>query len=83
MNAISYSKITKSFTDMMVRVCEDHEPLIVTHQKSPPVVMLSLEDYNAMEETMHLLSNPSNAMHLRESISEFENGNYYIKELMN
>jgi hypothetical protein len=40
--------------------------------------MLSLEDYNAMEETMNLLSNPSNAMHLRESISEFENGNYYI-----
>jgi len=82
MNTINYSKITKTFTDMMVRVFEDHEPLIVTHQKSPPVVMLSLADYNAMEETMYLLSNPSNAMHLRESISEFENGNYYINELI-
>jgi len=53
MNAISYSKITKSFTDMMVRVCEDHEPLIVTHQKSPPccyVIIRGLQRYGRNNE---------------------------------
>jgi len=82
MNAISYSNIRKNFTDMMIRICDDHEPVIITHNKSKPVVILSLEDYNAIEETMYLLRSPSNAAQLRASIEEFENGNYKIREII-
>ena len=45
----------------MDRVCEDHAPIIVTRKASSSVVMMSLEDYEALEETSYLLRSPKNA----------------------
>lgn len=45
----------------MHRVCEDHEPVVTTQRGQPAVVMLSLEDDRALEETSYLLRNPANA----------------------
>jgi antitoxin YefM len=58
----------------MKKVCEDHEPIIITRQKENSVVMLSLEDFKALEETSYLLRVPANATRLLESIAELERG---------
>lgn len=58
----------------MEQVCNDHSPIIITRKREPPVVMLSLEDYQAMEETAYLLRSPANALNLLESIAELEAG---------
>ncbi|MFC0678009.1 type II toxin-antitoxin system Phd/YefM family antitoxin [Lysobacter korlensis] len=74
MDAITYSAARANLADTMDRVCEDHEPIIITRNGQQAVVMLSLEDYNAMEETAYLLRSPKNAKRLMDSIAELEAG---------
>jgi antitoxin YefM len=58
----------------MDRVCQDHAPIIVTRKASSLVVMISLDDYVALEETSYLLRSPKNARRLLESIEALEAG---------
>jgi len=74
MDAISYTAARANLAGTMDRVCEDHEPVIITRNGQQSVVMISLEDFKAMEETAYLLRNPKNARRLVESIAELENG---------
>jgi antitoxin YefM len=82
MNAITYTQARKNFTQVMNRVCEDHIPLIITRQNQDPVVMLSLEDYNSIEETLYLLRSPRNAERLRSALQRIENKEFLEKELI-
>lgn len=72
MDAISFTAAKANLADTMEKVCNDHMPIIITRKNEAPVVMMSLEDYNAMQETAYLLSSPANARRLLESISELE-----------
>jgi antitoxin YefM len=74
MDAIAYSNVKKDFVTIMEKICDDHNPVIITRKNSKSVVMMSLEDYNAIEETMYLLRSSANATQLRASIDEFESG---------
>jgi len=74
MNTITYSAARASLASAMKKVCEDHEPVIITRQKEESVVMISLEDFTALEETAYLLRVPKNARRLLESIAELEQG---------
>ncbi|GAW33990.1 antitoxin YefM [Roseovarius sp. A-2] len=66
--------LRKNLSAMMDRVNDDHEPVIVTRAKGKPVVMISLEDYQAMDETAYLLASPANAHALRDAIARVERG---------
>jgi len=70
MNAISYSSARSNLSETMDRVCSDHTPVIITRHKRSSVVMLSLEDFQALEETAYLLRNPKNAERLLSSVDE-------------
>lgn len=72
MDAITYSTARANLAQTMNRVCDDHEPIIITRKADQAVVMLSLEDYNALQETAYLLRSPANARRLLESIAELE-----------
>ena len=72
--AVTYSEARQNFASFMDRVCDDHDPIIVTRQKSRPIVLMSLEDYNAMAETAYLLSTPANAERLLASVREADRG---------
>ena len=74
MDAISYTSVRANLASTMEKVCNDHAPIIITRKSEPPVVMMSLEDYEAMEETTYLLRSPANARKLLESIAELEGG---------
>jgi len=58
----------------MDKVCDDHAPVIITRKAAQSVVMMSLEDYQALEETAYLLRSPKNARRLLESLAELEAG---------
>lgn len=74
MNAITYTSARANLASTMDQVCENHEPIIITRKADQAVVMLSLEDYNALAETAYLLRSPANARRLLESIAELEAG---------
>ncbi|MVW76562.1 type II toxin-antitoxin system Phd/YefM family antitoxin [Pseudomonas xionganensis] len=74
MDAISYTTVRANLAQTMDRVCEDHEPLIITRNRQQSVVMISLEDYKALEETAYLLRAPKNARRLLEAIASLESG---------
>jgi antitoxin YefM len=74
MTTITYSAARAGLAQAMKKVCKDHEPVIITRQKNESVVMISLEDFKALEETAYLLRVPKNARRLLESIAELEQG---------
>jgi len=82
MDAISYTSARANLASTMANVCKDHAPIIITRKSEDPVVMISLEDYNAMQETNYLLRSPANARALLESIAELESGSSMEKELI-
>ena len=79
--AITYSEARQNLAETMNRVCDHHEPVIITRQKSPSVVMMSLEDYNSIMETAYLLRSPANAVRLREAIQAADTGKAIPQEL--
>ena len=81
MKAISYTAARESLATTMSKVCEDHEPVIITRKRDQSVVMMSLEDYESLEETAHLLRSPVNAQRLLESIAELEAGRGQSREI--
>ncbi len=81
MTAISYTAARSKLAKTMEKVCEDHDPVIITRQNAKSVVMLSLEDYEALCETNYLLQNPTNARRLSDSIEQLNKGKGKKREL--
>lgn len=82
MEAMSYTAARANLAKTMEKVCDDHAPVIITRKSESPVVMMSLDDYEAMQETTYLLRSPANAMALLESIIELEAGNGLERDLI-
>ena len=74
MHAITYTAARENLASTMDHVCADHSPVIITRNRDQSVVMLSLEDYEALEETAHLVRSPANARRLLEAIQALESG---------
>jgi antitoxin YefM len=74
MDALSYTAARARLAEMMKRVCDDHAPVMITRQNERTVVMLSLEDYEAIEETAYLLRSPANAARLAKSLDQAAKG---------
>jgi antitoxin YefM len=79
---MTYSTARANLASVMDRVCEDHEPLIITRNGDQSVVMLSLDDYKALEETAYLLRTPANARRLLTSIAQLNAGQAVERELI-
>lgn len=82
MDALSYSIARKNLVKTMERVCDEHEPVIITRKNSRSVVMMSIEDYNSIQETAYLLRNPVNAENLRKSIKQYEQGKFKHSDII-
>jgi antitoxin YefM len=74
MKSISYTAARSNFAKTMGQVCDDHAPIAITRKGEGAVVMMSMEDYQSLEETAYLLRSPKNMKRLLESISQLENG---------
>jgi antitoxin YefM len=82
MKSISYTAVRSSLAKTMEQVCEDHAPLAITRKGEGAVVMMSMEDYQALEETAYLLRSPKNTRRLIDSIAELETGKGMERELI-
>jgi len=82
MNTMTYSEARSKLADTMEKVCDDHAPMIITRKNSRSVVMVSIDDYQALEETAYLIRSPKNARRLLESIAELESGGGTEKNLL-
>lgn len=81
MNAITYTAARENLASTMDRVCVDHDPVIITRNRDQAVVMLSLEDYESLQETAYLLRSPANAKRLLASIDSLNNGKNLKKNI--
>ena len=74
MDVVSYSDLRKNLKKYMDNVYTGHYPLIITRKNDENVVMLSLEEFNALQETNYLLASAANAKHLKRSIAQHKAG---------
>ncbi len=81
MDAITYSAARANLASTMDRVCNDHEALIITRNGEQSVVMLSLEDYKALEESAYLLRNPANARRILSAVTQLNAGKGVARKL--
>ena len=82
MKAITYTTARQNLAKTMESVCKDHSPVIITRKTTDSVVIMSLEDYEALEETACLLRSPKNTRRLIESIAQLEEGQGSERELL-
>ena len=82
MDVLTFTDTRQNLKDVMDRVVKDHRPVVITRQKAESVVMVSLADWNAMEETARLLSSPTNAARLAEAIAQLDAGKGVERELI-
>jgi antitoxin YefM len=81
MEAISYTAARENLAATMDKVCQDRSPVIITRKREQSVVMLSLEDYEALEETAYLLQSPANAKRLLDAKAALDSGQGIVKTL--
>ena len=82
MKTVSYTAARENLAATMDRVCEDRDPVVITRKRNQAVVMLSLEDYESLEETAYLLRSPANAKRLQAAIESLESGTGMERELV-
>ncbi len=82
MKAISYTAARENLAATMDQVCNDRDPVIITRKRDQAVVMISLEDYEALEETAYLLRTPANARRLQAAIQSLKSGAGIERELV-
>jgi len=76
MDHVSYTELRQNLKKHLDKVCDDRAPLVITRRNGEHVVMLALTEYKSLEETLHLLSDPANAEHLRNSMAQAEAGEF-------
>ena len=74
MNVIRDTFLRQNLSAMMDAVNVNHAPLLMTRQTGAPAVLISLEDFKALEETAHLMASPRNAERLNAAIAELRTG---------
>ena len=82
MDAITYTHARANLAGTMDRVCNDHEPVIITRNGDQSVVILSLEDFQALEETAYLLRSPANARRLLSAMKQLSEGRGQERQLI-
>lgn len=82
MESITYSWARNHLAQTIEQVCDDHEAVVITKKNDRNAVLISLEDFQALEETAYLLRSPANAKRLMDSITELEAGQGKARELV-
>ena len=81
MDSLTYTAARENLASTMDKVCTDHAPVVITRNRDQSVVMLSLEDYESLEETAYLLRSPANAKRLIEAIHALESGKGVVRKV--
>jgi antitoxin YefM len=81
MKSITYTEARENLANTINRVCEVNTPVIITRRRDQSVVMLSLSEYESLQETAHLLRSPANAKRLFDSLDSIKRGKLIRKKI--
>ena len=82
MQTINFSHTRQNLASTFDSVVDNCMPVIVTRQNKESVVIISMKDYRAMEETAYLMQSQANAKRLNRAIAQLENGQGKTRELI-
>lgn len=82
MRIVSFTEARNSLKAVLDSVVNDADTAIITRRDSEDAVVMSLDYYNSLMETVHLLRSPANAEHLNRSIEQFKAGKTTQRDLM-
>ncbi|MFT0532148.1 type II toxin-antitoxin system Phd/YefM family antitoxin [Castellaniella hirudinis] len=71
MRIVSFSEARKNLKNVIDQVTDDATYTVITRRNAPDAVVMSLDNFNGLMETVHLLKSPANAAHLARSISQY------------
>ena len=74
MQVVSFSEARENFKAVLDRVVADADMTLITRRNSQDAVVMSLDTYNSLMETVHLLRSPANAAHLQRSLEQADRG---------
>jgi antitoxin YefM len=79
--SITYTAARENLASTINRVCEDNAPVVITRNRDQSFVMLSLAEYESLQETAHLLRSPANAKRLLDSLDTIKRGKLLRKKI--
>ncbi|MCK9896232.1 type II toxin-antitoxin system Phd/YefM family antitoxin [Frankia sp. AgB32] len=82
MRTMSYSESRARYAEVLSAVADDREEIVITRSGHEPVVIVSLDDYQSLQETAYLLRSPENARRLVTAIDRLENGGGSVRDLV-
>ena len=74
MRVINYSDARNRLKDVLDQVSEDEDYTVIHRRDAADSVVMSLDHFNGLIETVHLLKTPANAEHLSRSIAQYNSG---------
>lgn len=82
MKIVSFTEARNSLKAVLDRVINDADTTVITRRDSQDAVVMSLDYYNSLMETVHLLRSPANVEHLNKSIAQYRQGKAIQRELL-
>lgn len=82
MRIVSYTEARNGLKSILDGVVNDADCTVITRRDSEDAVVMSMDYYNSLMETMHLLRSPANAAHLNKSIAQYNAGKTTEKGLL-
>ena len=81
MRVVNFSEARNNLKSVIDQVIDDADYTVIARRDAPDAVMMSLETFNSLMETVHLLKSPANATHLARSIEEYRQGKLTRQDL--
>ena len=82
MKIVSFTEAKKNFKSILDNVVEHSDYTIISRRDAKDTVVMSLDTFNSLMETLHLLQSPKNAEHLEKSIKEYKQGKITNRDLI-
>jgi antitoxin YefM len=82
MEVVNYTEFRKNLTKSLNKVNDDAEIVVVSRSKGKSVVVMALEEYNAIQETLHVVQSVSNRNRLDKAIEQMDKGQFETHSLI-
>ena len=82
MRIVNFTEARNSLSTVINQVTEDADYTVIARRDAPDAVLMSLETFNSLMETVYLLKTPANAAHLARSIEQYHQGKLIRRELV-
>ena len=82
MRVINFSEARSSLKGVIDQVIADADYTVISRRDAPDAVLMSLDTFNGLMETVHLLKSPANAAHLTRSLEQYRQGQVVSRDLV-